>query len=302
MNNKSILKAYIAAILQAVIVGLSLLATKIALGSAEIFDLLAHRFIIAMIFVIVITIFNQDKNKLSFKDFIKILPYGLLYSIAMLFFQTLGMKYVSTSESGIINALAPIITFIIASIMLHEHITIKQALFMILSVFGVVFINCMNGLNTNNYNFFGISMIIISVIAISFYSVLIKQLSSLYSAFNIAAVLNFVGFIFFNIVSLVIHSKSGTISNFFTPFSNLTYVILVLFLGICCSLITAILNAYALKNLPSVTIGLLNNLSTIVSILAGVLILNDSLYWHHILGIIVVLIGTIGFNFSKSNL
>lgn len=300
MTNQSNSKAYIAAFTQSITVGFSFLATKIALKNAPTLDLLAHRFFVAAIAVLVVSILGYGGRRLSLKDFIKIAPYGLVYPIAVFFFQTIGVSYVSSSESGIINALAPIITFIIAAIMLHEHITIKQALFMILSVCGVIFINYMNGVSKNNYNIFGISMIIISVISLSLYSVLIKRLSSKYSAFNIATVLNFVGFIFFNGLSLAKHANTGTISSFFVPFTNLNYLIPVLFLGICSSLMTSMLNAYALKRLPAVNIGLLGNLSTIISILAGVLILNEAFYWYHGVGIVIVLIGTIGFNFSKN--
>ena len=90
------------------------------------------------------------------------------------------------------------------------------------------------------------------------------------------------------------------ISEFFIPFTNLNYILSLLFLGICCSLLTAILNAYALKSISAITIGLLNNLSTIVSILAGVLILKEDFNWYHLVGIIIVLIGTIGFNFDRN--
>lgn len=301
MNNKSTLKAYIAAVTQAVTIGFSFLAIKVALGSASTLDLLAHRFTIAVIAVLVVAISGYGKEKLSFKDFIKIAPYGLVYPIAIFFFQTIGMNHVSTSESGIINALAPIITFIIAAIILHEHITIKQAFFMILSVCGVVFINYMKGTSTGNYNLFGIIMIILSVISLSLYSVLIKRLASQYSAFKISAGLNLVGFIFFNVLALGKHTADNTISSFFMAFTNVPFLIAILFLGICCSLMTAMLNAYALKSLPTVSIGLLNNLSTIVSILAGVLILNEAFYWYHAVGIIVILIGTIAFNFSKTD-
>ena len=107
--------------------------------------------------------------------------------------------------------------------------------------------------------------------------------------------MNFVGFVFFNILSISNHLIKKNISEFFIPFTNLNYILSLLFLGICCSLLTAILNAYALKSISAITIGLLNNLSTIVSILAGVLILKEDFNWYHLVGIIIVLIGTIGF-------
>ena len=300
MEDKLNSKSYVAAILQAVTVGFSFLAIKIALNSADALYILANRFSIAIIAGLVVYILGYGGEKLSIQDFKNIIPYGLIYPISMFFFQTVGMKYVSSSESGIINALAPIATFIIATIILHESITLKQIFFIIVSVVGVIFINCINGLNTANYNLFGISMIVISVISMAFYSVFIRKISSHYSSFNISLVLNFVGFVFFNILSISNHLINKNISGFFTPFTNVNYILSLLFLGICCSLFTAILNAYALKSIPAITIGLLNNLSTIVSILAGVLILKEDFNWYHLVGIIIVLIGTVGFNFAKN--
>ncbi len=42
-----------------------------------------------------------------------------------------------------------------------------------------------------------------------------------------------------------------------------------------------------------------NNLSTLVTVVAGVLLLNETLYYYHIIGIMSILIGILGTNLDK---
>ena len=294
MNNTA--KAYLAITSQALITGFSFLALKIALRSAGTFDLLSHRFTLAALSVLIFSFFRRDGLSIRLQDFIKILPYGIAYPVVFFLFQTLGMTQVSSSEAGIIYAVVPILTLIIAGILLKEKIRGIQVIFMILSIAGVIFINLMNGFHLSNYSFIGFLLILISAAALALYNVLVRRLASGYDPFTIACALNIMGFFFFNVIAVARHGTAGTLSVFFSPFTDMTFLITILFLGVLCSLITSLLTAYALKTLPAVHVGLFNNVGTIVSVLAGTMFLNEAFYWYHLIGIIAILAGTISFN------
>ena len=126
-----------------------------------------------------------------------------------------------------------------------------------------------------------------------------RKLATGYDPFTIACALNIMGFFFFNIVAVARHGTAGTLSVFFSPFTDATFVITILFLGVFCSLITSLLTAYALKTLPAVHVGLFNNVGTIVSVLAGTIFLDEAFFWYHFVGIVAILAGTVSFNLTS---
>ena len=71
-------KAYTAITLQSLITGFSFLALKIALRSADTMDLLAHRFTLAALSVLIFTLFRRGSLTIHLRDFLRILPYGII--------------------------------------------------------------------------------------------------------------------------------------------------------------------------------------------------------------------------------
>ena len=297
MKNNS--KAYLAIILQSTIIGFSYLLVKIALKSSNTFNLLAHRFLLVTIALVIFRFLKPEIIKIKTGDWKKIAPYSIVYPILYFSFQTLGLKYVSSSESGIIYAMSPMLTAIIAKMILNENLNNKKKFFMTISILGVIYINLMNGINIENYNFIGIFFIFLSAISFGAYNVLVKKLTKEYSTLTIVYIMSITSFIIFNIISIGNHLINGNIKEYFLPFTNISFVLAIIYLGICSSLITSLLATYSLGKLPASTVGLFNNVSTVVSILAGTIFLGEKLHYYHYIGIIAIVLGTIGFNIIK---
>ncbi len=298
MKNKS--KAYLAIILQSTIIGFSYLLVKISLKSTNTFNLLAHRFLFVIIALVVYRLLKPDSIKIKDGDWKKIAPYSIVYPVLFFLFQTLGLKYISSSESGIIYAMSPILTAIIAKMILKENLSIAKKIFMAISVIGVIYINLMNSKNVENYNFIGIIFIFISAVSFGTYNVMVKKLTKDYNTLTIVYIMSITSFVVFNIISIGDHLINGNIKEYFLPFTSISFVLSIVYLGICSSLITSLLATYALGNLPASTVGLFNNVSTVVSIVSGVIFLEEKLYYYHFIGIIAILFGTIGFNIVKT--
>lgn len=296
MNN--IKKAYMAITLQSLIIGLSFVSVKTALKSSDSFGLLAHRFTITAICAILFIFLSKYNLNLTLKDFKKIAPYSIGFPIFFFLFQTVGLTKISASESGIIYAITPIITFLVAKLFIKEQSNKKQIFFMILSVFGVIFINIMNGFSFSK-SVLGVIFTLISALSFSVYNVFLRKISKDYNPFQIAFVVIICGFLFFNIVSIIRHIQSCNIKNYFIAFKNTDFLISILFLSIASSFLTILLTTYSLAHLESTTVSLFQNVSTIISILSGVFILSEKLYYYHYIGIIAVILGTIGFTLSK---
>ncbi len=297
---KNSTKAYLAITLQSLIIGFSFFVVKVALNSTDTIGLLAHRFTVTAISVLLYKFFKPSSISVSFSDWKKVAPFSLAYPVVFFLFQTLGLTMISSSEAGIVYAISPILTFIVARIVLKERANRPQTVFMILSVLGVIFINTMKGFNIGNYSYLGFLFILMSVVSFSIYNVFIKKLSKSYSAMTIVYVVSICGCVIFNLVSVIQHLVTGSLETYFKPFTNISFVLSILYLGVIASFISSILSTYALGKLEATTVGLFNNVSTVVSILVGIVCLHEQLYYYHYIGIIAILVGTIGFNLLKS--
>lgn len=162
--------AYIAAILYSFIIGLSFLFVKIALQTAEPFDILAHRFTIAFAAATVPILFGWVKLSIRVKDVIDILPLALLYPALFFSFQAFGLVYSSSSEAGIIQAAIPIFTMVFAAYVLKERPTWTQKGFTVLSVAGVMFIFVMKGVDVESASLKGSLLILLSALSSAMYN------------------------------------------------------------------------------------------------------------------------------------
>lgn len=296
---KNITKAYLAITLQASIIGFSFLFVKIALRSADTMSLLAHRFTLAALCICIYRFFNPGKISVKRVDWLKIIPFSFSYPISFFMFQTLGLKIISSSEAGIVQATAPILTLIAARIILKEQIKNLQKLFILISVSGMIFINVLNGFSLSHYSYWGFLFIFMSSMSFAVYNVLAKKLSKDYSVSSIVYVMSITGCIVFNLISIFQHIINGNIASYFEPFSKPSFVWAIIYLGVFSSLITSLLSTYALRTLQATKVGLFSNVSTVITILAGTVLLHESLYYYHYIGIVAILVGTIGFNLVK---
>ncbi|MGE7623431.1 DMT family transporter [Viridibacillus sp. NPDC096237] len=294
---KEIKKAYIAAIIYALIIGLSFMFVKIALTVASPLDTLAHRFTIAWIVATIYLFFNRSKLQIEWKDLQRILPLALLYPILFFTFQVFGLARTSSSEAGIIQATIPIFTLLFASLLLKEKTSFKQLVCVSLSVLGVIFIFMMNGAGAAKVSFIGSGFILLSAITSALYNVFARKLTQQYSLFTLTYIMTLFGFIGFNAIAMSMNVIHGTTKQFFQPFLHLDFVLAIIYLGILSSLITSFLSNYALSKMAASKMSVFSNVATLITILAGVLFLQEEFHYYHLIGAIVIIIGVIGTNY-----
>ena len=291
-------KAYFAATMYALIIGFSFMFVKLSLVAASPFDTLAHRFSIAFIIATAIIVLKKIRLNVTKKDVWRILPLALVYPTLFFTFQTFGLVYASSSEAGIILATVPIFTLILAAIYLKEQTLPLQKASVLLSVSGVIFIFVMNGADTGSQNVKGIFLMLLSALTGAYNTVLARKLVQHYSFFTITYVMTFFGFIFFNIVAIGNHMITKTMHQFIEPFSSGTFIIAIVYLGALSSLGTSFFSNYALSQIEASKMSVFNNLATLITIIAGVLFLNETIQSYHIFGTIIILLGVLGSNYN----
>ncbi|MFD0586551.1 DMT family transporter [Paenibacillus sp. GCM10027627] len=296
MIKNEIKLAYSSAILNAVIIGLSFLFTKIALQHSGPIDTLAYRFAAAFAVMSIPVLLGKIRLQYRGKPIWKMMLLATMYPLAFFTFQTFGLEHATSSEGGILLATAPVLTTLLAAIFIKEKTSTVQKFSILLSVTGVVFIFVMKGSGIAMSNMLGISLLFLSTLSMSGYSVLAKSLLKSYRPSEITYLMLGIGFAVFGTVSVTGHAAAGTLSELWAPLASGTFIASILYLGILSSLVTAMTSNYSLSKLPASKVSVYSNLATVVSIAAGAIFLNEDITWYAIAGSALIIIGVIGTN------
>lgn len=293
-NNQKL--AYLAAMGQTIITGLSFMFLKIGLNVSNPWDLLAYRFTASFLPILILVLLKWVKLDLNREKIIKVLPLAIFYPLLFFAFQTFGLQYMPSSEAAILFAMMPIFTLILASFFLNEETSLLQKLSIMLSVAGVIYITLKNGSTFEFKNAIGTSLILVSALSFSIYSIMVKKLTKDFSIMEMTYMMIIISFIFFNAMSVGTHILNGTIRDFFAPLHQLKFILSVVYLGVLSSLVTSLVTNYALSKMDASKMCVFTNLGTVISIIAGVVFLNEKIYYYHIIGSILIISGVVGTN------
>lgn len=296
---------YAAALLNAVIVGLSFLFTKLALEVATPMDTLAYRFLFAWAGLSLLLFFSPKSYAIKVKgkrNILSLLAIALFYPTLFFSFQAFGLNLATSAEGGIIFAFGPALIALMAAYFLKEKTNKKQYAFIFLSIFGVVYIFFMKGFSINIENAghsLGILLLLLSCLSIACYTIMARYLSVSYSPIQLTYIMVTFGFIFFNGYAVVENVKDGQLLAFLSLFQNLIFMLSVGFLGLLATMCTSFLSNYSLSKLSASQMSIFSNIATVISIVAGAVILHEPIYYYHVIGSVLIIIGVLGTNLFK---
>lgn len=288
--------AYIAVLVYAAIIGLSFMFTKVALTYSNPVDTLALRFTFSFAAIVVLAATGVFRISLRGKPWPRLLLLATMYPLGFFTLQTFGLEHASSAEGGIIFATTPILTALLAGIFLKESTLLRQKLSILLSVLGVVFIFVMQGAGIELTNAAGVTLLFLSCLASAGYTVLSRYLLHTFTPTEVTSSMMAIGCAVFWLMSLVSHAADGTMHQIFAPLANTEFIWSVIYLGILASLVTAFTSSYALSKLEASRISVFSNLSTVISIAAGSLILGENVTIYHLVGSVLIIAGVIGTN------
>lgn len=294
---KSQQKAYLAALLFAIIIGFSFMFVKISLTVASPLDTLAHRFSLSIVAATLPFCLKRRGLNISWHDLRVILPLAMLYPTCFFLFQVFGLVYTSSSEAGIIQAAVPIFTVLLAERFLRERVTPWQKLSILLSVSGVIYIFVMKSASIDLANVTGAVLILLSALSSAGYNVLARKLTRQFPLQDLTYVMTAIAAVVFNSLALTQHYLTQSLDQFFLPFFHLDFVVSILYLSILSSLGTSLLSNYALTHLEASKMSVFSNLATLITIVTGAVVLQENIYYYHIGGAVIILAGVIGTNY-----
>ena len=270
---------YIAGIVWAAIFGLSFLVTKGGLEVFSPFELLFLRFTLATLVMTVAA--RLGFLKLSFKG----KPMGLLVicclfqPIAYFACETLGLVEAASSTAGLILGANPALVAALGAIMLKEKLSARQTAGLVVSVAGVAFIVIAGRTGagagaTSGDSLKGVILIVGALLCAGFFNIFSRRASASFSPVETTFAMMVSGAVFFGILAVVqdrITGASGILTR-----GTLDAWLAVAYLGILSSVVAFFLVNYTLAKLKASQSAVFGTLTTLIALVAGVLLRGES--------------------------
>ncbi|MCJ7688940.1 MAG: DMT family transporter, partial [Clostridiaceae bacterium] len=165
------------------------------------------------------------------------------------------------------------------------------------SVSGVIFIVLMAGSSSSGGSLLGIFLLLGAVLSAAVFNILSRKFSGKFSPMELTYAMMTMGAVFFNFISICNHIRVNTLAQYFSPLKNRNFLVSLAYLGVLSSIIAFLLINFTLSRIEASKAAIFANLSTVVSIIAGVVVLHESFKLYHIIGSILILIGVWGTNY-----
>ncbi|MFD1413423.1 EamA family transporter [Oceanobacillus jeddahense] len=134
--------------------------------------------------------------RLNKKELKIVLIISLFYPIIFFNSQILGLDQTTVTEAGIIQAIAPAITVLLASLFLKEQMKRIQGIGIFLSIAGVIFLQVMNSSGNYGFHLIGNLLIVLSILATAIWQVLSRSATKTVAPIQITIYIISIGFLF----------------------------------------------------------------------------------------------------------
>lgn len=295
MDKKDLTKAYGAAVFFSVLVGFSFLWIKLCIPYADSLHILVHRFNFAMLTLALLMLIKVVKVNLKGKPKKNLILTAGFY-VGFMFFQVVGLYFATSIEGSIIFATVPILVQIIAAVFLGEKSTRLQNIFVVISVIALI-VMVILGSSEISFSPAGIVLIMISSICMALSNVYMRYVRNQYRPIEISTAIIVMGTVVFNLMFILKGLILGNEIGYLEPLSHSRFLIGVIYLGVGCILLSAQTMSYLQSKLQAAKASVFGNVSTAISIVAGALLLGETLRVYHIICTALIIGGVVGLNF-----
>jgi drug/metabolite transporter (DMT)-like permease len=204
-------------------------------------------------------------------------------------FYSFGVDLTSASISSIIIGMLPIMVALISMVFRIEGLQKRKILGIILTFSGVslIAVGKNSGLNLEQTYLLGIVLVAISELGYGVYTVFIKPLTNSYPSAQIVMISMAVSLLLCATVALPLEGVDGYFS-----LSPLTWVVTFLS-GVFALVVGNILWSYGIRHIGSTNASVYGNLTPVFGVLAGIIVLGESLNLLQSMGAIIVMSGVI---------
>lgn len=278
-----------------VIFGFSFLFSKQALAFATPFVLLAFRFMVAFLLLNLLVLTGKFPLRLKGKNVRPLLLLGLIQPIVYFICESYGVGLLSTSFVGTTIALMPVGSLLLGAALLKEKPRLFQVICALASVAGVYLTT--RGQDAGSFHWVGFLLLLGAVGAASWFNVLSRKISADFTAFERTYVMFALGCAAFAGIALV-QCRGNIPSLLLAPMAKAEFWIAILYLAGLSSVGAFLMLNHAVTYLTIAQASIFGNITTIVSILAGVFFLKENFGVYQAIGSIVIIASVYGANWS----
>ncbi len=295
MENKGQIKGMLAALLANIIFGFSFIFSKMALGVAHPLLILAVRFTVAFLTLNILIVFGVFKPNFKGKNIKNLMLMSIAQPLAYFIFELYGLKLTSSALSGIIIALVPVGVTLFSGAILGEKPTVWQMICSVVSLIGVTAVSVISN-NGSKSHILGIVLLVGAVISATSFNLLSRNTSKEFSPFERTYFMFLVGTVGFNIIA-VLNLGKDYFKGFAIAFSSIDFIIAIIYLAIISSVAAFMLYNYSTSKITAICSSSFSNIITVISVLAGVLILNENFSPLQLILCLPIIAGVWGVNF-----
>ena len=205
MDRKQTILPYLAGVCFSLLFGLSFLFSKEGMSVLDPFHLLTFRFTAAVFLLNILRYMKAIRIELKNKRMSTLLFLAMFQPVLYFICEMIGLNKTTASEAGMMIALIPVASVILAVVFLNERPTTLQIFFVTCSVLGVFFIMAMAGSVDVGDNFQGMVILMGAVFAAATFNILSRKSSLHFSSIEITYVMMHVGLVFFTSISVIQH-------------------------------------------------------------------------------------------------
>ncbi len=268
--------------------------SKVAMDYVSPIGLIAYRFLIAFLMFEILRWTKVVKIRFEKKHMKDLFLVALFQPILYFLTETYGLKLTTSGEAGLMIAMIPIFVTLLSSIILKEKPRPIQILFILLSVSGVLLIQIFKVQDGFAFETWGYLLLLGAVLSAALFNIASRNASKQLKPYEITYFMMLYGAVIFNILYIIKLLSEGRITHYITNLYHLELIFPILYLGIVASIGGFFLVNFALSQAPAHITSIYSNLSTIVAIIAGALLLHERLEFYHLIGSIMIITGVYG--------
>lgn len=289
-HSSSVVRGSLAALGCEALYGLSYIFTKQATASASPIALLGWRFLIAFVVMSALIVFKVIRVNFRGKKWRPLLLVALFDPVLYFIGETFGISHTTASESGVFLACIPVAALLASALVLRKYPTRQQVGGILLTLVGVVVTVLAAGASAS-LDLIGYLFLLLAVVTYALYSVYVEKAAA-FSGIEITYIMLAAGAAVFGAMALGDAGAHGQLAALLRlPAHNAAFTVAVLYQGIGSSVLALFLSNYAIAQIGVNKTASFIGVSTVVSIVAGVLVLGEAFSGPQLLGAAIIILG-----------
>ena len=284
------------------IFGFSFMFSRMALGVASPFVMLMFRFILASVLLGVVAAIAARKGdrrnadgsihwlrfSLKGKPVLPLLTLGLVQPVAYFLCESYGISMTNATFSGVIIALVPIVALCAGALVLHEIPARAQVVWSLVSILGVVLMTMQQSAE-GAIRPLGVVMLFGAVVSGVTFNILSRRLSGAFSALERTTVMMAVAAVIFTLLAVI--ECRADLSLLLAPLKNGAFLAAMAYLSVLSSIIAFLFINFASNTLPVAKTTAFCNLTTAISMFAGVVFLHEPFGIMSLIASVMIIVG-----------